>query len=46
MDVSGPGVEPELQLQAYAAATATLDLSYICSLWQGWLLNLVREARD
>ena len=33
-----------------ATATATLDLSHICdlhfSLWQCWILNPPREARD
>ena len=41
---------PELQLQVYATATATLDLSCICnlchSLWQCWILNPLSEARD
>ena len=51
-----PGLEAELvqQLQAYATATATAtatpDLSCICnihhSLWQHWILNPLREARD
>ena len=35
---------------AYATATATPDPSCICdlchSLWQHWILNPVREARD
>ena len=44
------GVESELQLLAYATATATQDLSHICdlccSLWQCWILSLPSEARD
>ena len=44
------GVESELQLLAYATATATPDLSHICKLhWsslQYWILNPLREARD
>ena len=44
------GVESELQLLAYATATATPDLSGICdlhpSLWQRWILNPLNEARD
>ena len=36
--------------EAYATATAMLDLSHICdlhhSLWQHWILNLLSEARD
>ena len=32
MEVPGPGVESELQLQACPTATATLDLSHICDL--------------
>ena len=43
-------VELELQLPAYAIATPTPDLSCICdlrqSLWQYWILNPLREARD
>ena len=49
MEVSGLGVEMELQLQAYATAIATLDLSHICnlchSLWQHQILNPLSEAR-
>ena len=44
------GVESELQLPAYTAATAPPDLSLIRdlwhSLWQCWILNPLREARD
>ena len=47
---SGLGVESELQLPAYTTATATLDPSNICdlhhSLWQCWITNPLREARD
>ena len=35
---------------AHSAAPATLDLSHICdlrcSLWQGWILKPLSEARD
>ena len=44
------GVESELQLPAYATATATQDLSHIhnlhCSMWQHWILNPLSEAQD
>ena len=44
------GVESELQLQAYAPAIATLDLSRICdlrqSLQQLWILNPLSKAGD
>ena len=50
MEVPRLGVEWELQLPAYATATATLDLNCICdlhhSLQQCWILNLLSEARD
>ena len=50
MEVPRLGVESELQLPAYTAATATPDLSLIfhlyCSLWQHWILNLLSEATD
>ena len=43
-------VELELQLLAYAPATATLDLSCVCDLYhssqQHWILNPWSEARD
>ena len=43
-------VESELQLLAYATATATLDLSHICNLHHGLqqrrILNPPSEARD
>ena len=46
----GTELELELQLLAYAAATATWDLSHICTLhhssWQCRNLNLLSEARD
>ena len=49
MGVSEPGVELELQLPAYATATATPDLSLICdlhhSLCQCRILNPLIEAR-
>ena len=35
---------------AYTTATATLDWSHFCklhcSLWQGWILNPLSQARD
>ena len=45
------GVQLELQLPAYATATATRDLSHICNLryrsvWQPPVLNPLIEARD
>ena len=44
------GVESELQLLAYATATATRDLSLVCDLhhssWQHWILNPLSKARD
>ena len=50
MEVSSIGVEPELQLLAYATATAMQDLSCICKLrhssWQHWILNPLSDARD
>ena len=50
MEVPRLGVESELQLQAYATATATWGPSHICglccSLWQPWILNILSEARD
>ena len=50
MKVPRLGVQLELQLLAYIAATATLDLSLICdlhhSLWQCRILNPPSETRD
>ena len=50
MEIPGLGVKLVLQLQAFATATAALDLSLICnlcsSLWQEWILNPLREARN
>ena len=52
MEVPRLGVESEseLQLPACTTATATPDLSRICSLWHSskkcWILNPVGEARD
>ena len=50
MEVPRLGVEPELQLPAYATATAKPHLSHICdlhhSLWQHQILNPLSEARD
>ena len=48
--VPGLGVESELQLPAYATATAMQDPSQVCDLHhssrQLWTLNLLSEARD
>ena len=50
MEVSRLGAELELQLLAYAIATATRDLSRVCDLHyssrQCWILNPLSEARD
>ena len=50
MEVPRLGVELELELPAYATATATLDPRHICdlrqSLRQCWILNPLKEARD
>ena len=50
MEVPLLGVESELQLAAYTAATAMRDLSRIFdphnSSWQQRILNLLSEARD
>ena len=50
MEVTRLGVEPELQLPAYATATATRDLSGVCDLHhssrQRQMLKLLSEARD
>ena len=50
MEVPRLGVESELQLLAYATATAAPDLSCVCDLhhssWQRWILNPRSEARD
>ena len=50
MEVPGLGVYLELQLPAYAIATATLDPNHICdlqhSLWQCRILNPLGETRD
>ena len=44
------GIQSELQLPAYARATATRDLSRACDLhyssWQQQMLNPLSEARD
>jgi len=44
MEIPRLRVKSELQLQVYTTATAMLDLS--CLLWQCWILNPLREARD
>ena len=50
MDVPKLGAESQLQLPAYATATATQDPSCTCdlchSLWQCQILNPLSEARD
>ena len=50
MEVPRLGVELELQLLAYATATAVRDLSHVCDLhhssWQHWILNPLSGARD
>ena len=50
MDIPRLGVKSELQLLAYATATATRDLSHICdqhhSSRQRWILNPLSEAKD
>ena len=44
------GIQSELNLLAYATATATLNLSHICdlhcSLWKSLILNPLTKARD
>ena len=52
MEIPRLGVASELQLPAYATATATAmqDLSQVCNLHhssqQHWILNPLSEARD
>ena len=50
MEVPRLGVQSELQLLAYAKATATLDLTHVWKLHhssgQGQILNPVNKARD
>ena len=50
MEVPRQGVKWELQLPAYAIATATQDPSCVCDLhhssWQRQILNPLSEARD
>ena len=50
MEVPRLQVESELQLLAYATATALRDLSLACNLnhstWQRQILNPLSEARD
>ena len=50
MEVSRLGVKSELQLPAYATATAMQDLSHIYDLhhnsWHSHILNPLSEARD
>ena len=52
MEIPKLGAELELQLPAYATATAaaTWDRSHVCDLyhssWQQWIFNPLSEARD
>ena len=50
MEVPRQGVESELRLPAYATASATRDLSHICSLHgssrQRWIPSPLSEARE
>jgi len=50
MEIPRLVVELELQLLAYATATATQDPSLVCNLhhisWQRQILNPLSEARD
>ena len=50
MEVPRPGAESELQLSAYATATAMQDLSHICDLYhssqQRQILHPLSKARD
>ena len=50
MEIPGLGVKSELQLLAYALATAMQDLGHVCDLrsssWQCWILTPLRKARD
>ena len=50
MEVPRLGVESELQVLAYATATATQDPRCICnlrcSLWQYQILNPLNKVRD
>ena len=50
VEVPRQGVESELQLPAYATATAMLDLSRVCDLhhksWQRQILNPLNKARN
>ena len=50
MEVPRPGVKSELQLPAYATATAMWDLSHACDLHHSsqecQILNPLSEARD
>ena len=50
MEVPRLAAELELQLPAYATATATQDPNCFCDLrhssWQCWILNSLSEVRD
>ena len=50
LEVPRLGVKSELQLSAYATATATPDLSHVCNLyhssWECWIPHPLSQARD
>ena len=48
MEDPGPGIESELQLQAYTTATAiwATSATYALSLQQGQIFNPLSKARD
>ena len=50
MELPRLGIESELQLSAYATATAMLDLTHVCNLHhssrQHQIFNSLSEARD
>ena len=50
MEVPKLGSKSELQILAYATATAMQDTSLVCDLhhssWQHWILNPLSKARD
>ena len=50
MEVPSLGVEPGLQLRAFATPTATGDPSLVFDLrhssWQPWIFNPLSKARD
>ena len=50
MEVLRLGVKSELQLLAYARATAMWELSHVCDLhhssWDRWILSPLSKARN